>query len=349
MIDRLLRVCWIFILLAGGCVSPPASLHIQTKTPQLTSEPAPTLENLSPTETNQPTAVATTFSKPTAEQPIISISPTPTLIPALFSGCEQSVCYTPFKGILKLPVPQGDNQNVEPSYRYGTTQNGERIPHEGVEFYALFGSPVLAAQDGVVLYAGNDEKNQWGRFTNFYGNLIIVKHTLSTFSQPVFTLYAHLSEILVNTGDSVQAGEKIGEVGASGSAMGSHLHFEVRLDQSGLQNIQNPELFLELKNNSNKKTGILVGRVFSEFTSQTSQILVIQKIENGTLQTNQALYLETYAANIPSNAQLNENFVISNLPAGQYRISTFIEERFFESYIFIEENTLTFINLNLEE
>jgi murein DD-endopeptidase MepM/ murein hydrolase activator NlpD len=349
LIDKILRLCWIFILLAGGCVPPPASLRIQDQTPQHIFEPTPTPEKLSPTETSQATATVAAAPKATIEQAVISISPTPILALPLFSGCDQPICYTPFEGILKLPVPPGDNQTVEPSYRYGTTQNGERIPHDGVEFYTLFGSPVFAVEDGVVLYAGHDEIKQWGRFTNFYGNLVILKHELNAVPQPIYTLYAHLSDTLVNTGDSVQAGQKIGEVGASGSAMGSHLHFEVRLDQPGLQNTQNPELFLALKNDSNQKTGILVGRVLSNSTLQSSQILVIQKIENGTLQTDQAQYLETYEANIPSNSELNENFVISNLPVGQYRISTFIEERFFESYFFIKENILTNINLHLEE
>jgi len=346
---KTLRWVWIFILLAGGCVSPPASLSLPGETPRSTLPTSPTLENLFTTETNQPTATLPAVLKPTTEQAVISVTPAQTLVPTFFSACDEPACYTPFEGILKLPVPQDGNQTVEPSYRYGTTQNGERIPHDGVEFYNLFGSPVLAAADGVVLYAGDDKTRLWGRFSNFYGNLIIVQHELPSFPEPVYTLYAHLSNILVKTGDSVLAGQEIGAVGASGGAMGSHLHFEVRLKNPDLQNTQNPELFLDLRRDPNQKTGILVGRVLSNSTPQTSQFLVIQKIKNNTIQTEEALYLETYAANIPSTIELNENFVISNLPVGEYRISTFINERFFESYFFIKENTLTDLSLHLEE
>ena len=141
----------------------------------------------------------------------------------------------PFEGILQSPVPIGFTRTVDNSYRYGTTQEGTRIPHDGVEFYNPSGTPILAAADGIIYFAGSDNATLYGQFKDFYGNLIIIEHDLDQFNQPVFSLYAHLSVMDVKTGDKVKTGEKIGEVGATGSAIGSHLHFEVRINGPGLR------------------------------------------------------------------------------------------------------------------
>jgi murein DD-endopeptidase MepM/ murein hydrolase activator NlpD len=74
---------------------------------------------------------------------------------------------------------------------------------------------VWAAKEGKTLYSGT---------MTGYGNVIILDH-----GNGVSTLYAHLSKILVNQGDTVKKGEVIGLVGATGWATGPHLHFEVRL------------------------------------------------------------------------------------------------------------------------
>jgi murein DD-endopeptidase MepM/ murein hydrolase activator NlpD len=87
--------------------------------------------------------------------------------------------------------------------------------HTGVDFPAPTGTPVLAARAGVVTVT---------RWLHGYGNTVALKHTLG-----VSTVYAHLSAILVKPGDRVAAGQPIARVGASGSATGPHLHFEVRV------------------------------------------------------------------------------------------------------------------------
>ncbi len=316
-------------------------------TPLSPSLPAPTFTGYAHETAAVPSVnIAIPTHTPPPDLPQAAVTP---VIPAQFTTCDQSLCYAPFHPVLSLPVPSDQNQGVDPTYRYGTTQNGERTPHDGVEFYNPYGSPVLAAAQGVVYFSGEDHTQTWGRFPNFYGSLIILKHELDQFSQPVYTLYAHLSKRLVNTGQSVQAGQQIGEVGASGGAEGSHLHFEVRLDQPDLKNTQNPELFLSLAPSPTLKTGILVGRVLKQASPQTSKIVVIQSIEKDTVQTERAVYVETYAAQIPAQAVLSENFVLSNLPVGQYRLSTFIDEQFFETNFFIKENQITDITIQAEE
>jgi murein DD-endopeptidase MepM/ murein hydrolase activator NlpD len=91
-------------------------------------------------------------------------------------------------------------------------------PHEGIDLPAPVGTPVFAAADGRVVYAGSGIRG--------YGNLIVVKHT-----GDLITAYAHNSVLLVSQGQSVRAGDRIALVGQSGHATGPHLHFEVRRGQ----------------------------------------------------------------------------------------------------------------------
>ena len=92
----------------------------------------------------------------------------------------------------------------------------DRRFHGGTDFKADPGTPVLAAGDGVVVFAGR----QGG-----YGNVIYVDH-----GGGVVTRYGHLRRIETKKDAPVTAGERIGQVGSTGRATGPHLHFEVRLD-----------------------------------------------------------------------------------------------------------------------
>jgi hypothetical protein len=87
--------------------------------------------------------------------------------------------------------------------------------HDGIDIAAPKGTQVFASRSGHVIYSGNKISG--------YGNMVIVRHPDS-----YATVYAHLSKILVNKGQFVSRGQKIGRVGATGRATGPHLHFEVR-------------------------------------------------------------------------------------------------------------------------
>lgn len=88
--------------------------------------------------------------------------------------------------------------------------------HTGVDIGAPLGASFIAANDGIVTYAG------WNKA---YGNMVIIDH-----GGGITTLYAHGSEILVNVGDTVYQGNPVLKVGSTGYSTGPHAHFEVRVN-----------------------------------------------------------------------------------------------------------------------
>ncbi len=103
---------------------------------------------------------------------------------------------------------------------------GQWAMHEGIDFIADYGSPIVAAAGGVVIFAG---------FHPQYGYMVDIDH-----GNDLVTRYAHTSKIVVREGDLVQRGRKVGEVGTTGRSTGPHLHFEVRFRGAA----QNPLKFL---------------------------------------------------------------------------------------------------------
>ena len=90
--------------------------------------------------------------------------------------------------------------------------------HEGIDLPAPTGTPVLAAADGEVVYAGDGIRG--------YGNLVVLQHP-----GDLLTVYAHNSALFVTQGQAVRAGDRVAAVGQTGRATGPHLHFEVRQGQ----------------------------------------------------------------------------------------------------------------------
>jgi murein DD-endopeptidase MepM/ murein hydrolase activator NlpD len=99
---------------------------------------------------------------------------------------------------------------------------GERRPHHihpGVDIDGETGDPVVAALFGTVSYVGPGPKGYTG-----YGEIVVIDH------DGFQTIYAHLSRIDVAAGQTVRAGDAVGAIGRTGIATGSHLHFEVRIN-----------------------------------------------------------------------------------------------------------------------
>ncbi|WP_454628162.1 peptidoglycan DD-metalloendopeptidase family protein [Bradyrhizobium cenepequi] len=106
---------------------------------------------------------------------------------------------------------------------YGAKTNGKS--NDGINLAVPEGTPVKAAEDGVVAYSGNELKG--------YGNLILVRH-----SNGYVTAYAHASELLVKRGDTIKRGQVIAKSGQSGEVSSPQLHFEIRKGSSPVDPLQ---------------------------------------------------------------------------------------------------------------
>ena len=90
--------------------------------------------------------------------------------------------------------------------------------HPGIDIAPPYGTPIHAAKDGIVIFAG---------WNGGYGQFVIIDH-----GNGVSTGYAHQSQILVSQGQAVNQGQVIGDEGSTGDSTGPHLHFEVRINGS---------------------------------------------------------------------------------------------------------------------
>ena len=176
-----------------------------TPEPEVTPTPEP---EVTPTPEPEVTPTPEPEATPTPE-PEATPSPKPEQVPGY------QVAETDRNGDFLWPVPG-----------YGTVSQGyDATKHTGIDISAEQGVAVIAAADGTVSHV-----QTWDGSTTTgdqsYGNMVQITH-----ADERTTLYAHLSKVLVSSGDSVSAGETIGYVGDTGNADGAHLHFEVR--QSG--------------------------------------------------------------------------------------------------------------------
>jgi len=107
---------------------------------------------------------------------------------------------------------------TEESSGYGWREdpkNKHQKFHHGNDYRAKPGTPIVAAGEGTVIFAGR---------RGGYGNVVFIDH-----GGGIITRYAHMRRIETKLGASIQAGERVGQVGSTGRTTGPHLHFEVRL------------------------------------------------------------------------------------------------------------------------
>ena len=116
---------------------------------------------------------------------------------------------------------------------YGRTDlPGYTRPHVGVDIAGPYGTPIVAAEDGTVILVYNPWEG-WNTGGIGYGNYVIVDH-----GGRVATLYAHLRNVKVTSGQYLLAGDVLGLMGSTGNSTGCHLHFEVRVDGTTVDPMQ---------------------------------------------------------------------------------------------------------------
>lgn len=118
-------------------------------------------------------------------------------------------------GVMLWPVPGQDRVTSNFGGRADPI-TGVWSSHGGTDIAAPYGTPIVAANSGVVIFAG---------WHYSYGNYVIIDH-----GGGIATLYAHCSKLLVTNGQAVSKGDRVALVGSTGYSTGNHLHFEVRIN-----------------------------------------------------------------------------------------------------------------------
>jgi murein DD-endopeptidase MepM/ murein hydrolase activator NlpD len=165
-------------------------------------------------------AQATPAGRRADQQPTAAIPPTQPALAAAQS--EPAPAPAPAPAAASTPAPAQPAQSTataEPQFRWpvrGRVISGFRAgSNDGIKLSVPQGTPIKAAEDGVVAYAGNELRG--------YGNLVLVRH-----SNGYVTAYAHNSAISVRRGEQVRRGQTIAEAGQTGNVASPQLHFEIR-------------------------------------------------------------------------------------------------------------------------
>ncbi len=329
-----LQRVWIFItalLVVGlvGCNQAKSSASQQLSTETLL--PPPAVHSHSVEEDvvvnlalESPTAVLQSLT-PTPD-PLASPLPTGTL--SIDASLEPTVIYAEtdvltgdhFWLARPFSTSNGIRDYVESAYPYGTTALGYQ-PHHGVDIPNPIGATVRATASGIVFYAGDDLNTIiFGPWPNFYGNVIVIEHNFEVPSMDgvifkMYTLYGHLSELYVRTGDEVSQFQEIGAVGQEGVAIGPHLHLEVRItdDPYDYESTYNPNLWVQPWSGY----GVLAGRVLLRSGGYLPNI----EIEVESLESGRVYRTLTYTYDMVNpDPWFRENFVVPDLMEGRYEV-----------------------------
>ncbi|MCU0499445.1 MAG: M23 family metallopeptidase [Anaerolineae bacterium] len=335
------RILSLILILTGCNATPdPTPFSITLPPTQGAALLATAIPSNTPLPTATPTRTPTITRTPTATlTPLPTDTLTPTLTPT-FARIETFY--------LRRPIAAAGTDQVDRTYPYGSTQNGRYPVHHGVEFQNPRGTPVLAAAPGTIYYAGDDRERVFGPQTDYYGNLIVIQHDFPTpEGQTAYTLYGHMDRLSVTTGQRVEAGDRIGFVGATGVAIGSHLHFEVRLgDPDDFYSTRNPEMWLQLYPNS----GLIAGRVTDPNGTLLPNITIqfhLASIPRGNAILRYAYSYESDTVN--GDTIWGENFTHGDISPNEYVV--FVSDQngkvLFEQTITVSAGRLTWVEMVL--
>jgi murein DD-endopeptidase MepM/ murein hydrolase activator NlpD len=222
-------------------------------------------------------------------------------------------------------------------YRYGGVFFAPDVVHTGVDIDAAEGTPILSAGPGIVISAG------WGLFSGAsdntndpYGQAVVIKHDFGYKGKALYTIYAHMSEIKTLIGMHVDTGDVIGLVGATGATTGPHLHFEVRMGDNTFYSTYNPELWTSPP----QGWGVLVGRITDEKGNLLNYYPLEVRPEPSGVPLRKAL---TYAQGaVNPDPYYNENLVLSDLPAGIYKLTINYKDKDIQTWAEIFPGQITY-------
>jgi murein DD-endopeptidase MepM/ murein hydrolase activator NlpD len=253
---------------------------------------------------------------------------------------------------LQRPVDSNANNEVLFYYPYGSDgQNDDYRVHHGIDMPNPVGETVRAAGSGEVLWAADGLRIEApGAFQNSpsYGNVILIQHDFSYRGQYIWTLYAHLSAVLVRQGQRVNGGDVIGLVGETGRVTGPHVHFEVRMgrtiNDNHYRSTYNPILWMV----PYVGHGVIAGRVVDFDGDQVDDVdVTVRSWRTGLVQDTTTTYIfQNDGLDVNADPQWGENFAIADVPMGRYEVIATIDGQRVSRVIDVLEGTTSFVELS---
>ncbi len=324
---RLLLTAVMMIMIASCQAKQPTSTPQETlqshnqgtataTTPTAIVTPRPFLTFLPPVKTSEVPLATATATIPS--DPMQFVYPTEGALPV--AGWRPPLYPTPWAPTLydhflfASPIAANETNAPVSDYRYGG-EFFEDVVHTGIDIPAPIGTPILAAGDGTVTWAGYGVFQGGYDPTDPYGLAVTIQHDFGYQNQPLYTIYGHMSEIDVVQGQHVKTGQKLGLVGETGVVTGPHLHFEIRLGKNDFFATRNPELWLVPPIGY----GIIAGRVMDGI----GQLLFDQQVTITDPQKELNWFAWSYGKTaVNSDSYYQENLVIGDIPAGSYVLRT---------------------------
>ena len=324
--------------LASATPAPTEARPVVVYTMVPTDLPPPALAIPEATdEASKATATATPQPLPTAT---VTASPT---LPPTFTPPALPLTLPDDHYWLRRPVGEGGVVWTDKAYPYGSTRGGALRTHHGVEFNVDRGAEILATASGTVVVAGDDLTTAHGPETNFYGRLVIIELDSRLDGQPVYTLYGHLSEVLVNVGQHVQAEEVIALSGATGVADGPHMHFEVRVGRNDYDSTRNPLLWLY----PFPDRGTVVGRVVWPNGRLVSEAPVsLRRIDAPSRYAATTTYADD---SVNPDPVWQENFALDDVDAGYYEVVVTQSEDKFTAEVWVFPYRTSFVEIVVDQ
>jgi murein DD-endopeptidase MepM/ murein hydrolase activator NlpD len=207
--------------------------------------------------------------------------------------------------------------------------------HQGNEYNAPEGTPLLAVDDGIIVYIDREIGHSVLKCDHRQDDYYVYAH------------YHHQHEIFKKVGDIVKPGDVIGSIGKKGNVTNEHLHFEVslsKLDDSNREShTRNSELWIETL----PGTGTIVGRVVDQNGGLVSGARVYGVTKPIPTETPFS-FAETYQDKVHPDESYNENFVIGDVPEGSYVLTVESEGRTSAIKAAVESGKITNVVMTLK-
>ena len=257
------------------------------------------------------------------------VPPAEASVDAVFSEAEDPV----HQWMLRPVGP--DHQNLkDQTYLYGSTMGGNFRQHQGNEYNNPEGVPLLAVDDGVIVYIDREIGHSVLRCETRQEDFYVYAH------------YHHQNQIFKQVGDRVRRSDIIGSIGKKGNVTNEHLHFEVSLslmnDSNKESHTRNPELWVEPLSG----TGTIVGMLMDSDGDPVPGARVYG-VTKPIPAESPFSFAETYMDKVHPDESYSENFVIGDVPKGKYTLHASVNGRSSSVEVHVQAAKVTRVKMRL--